>query len=183
MFTASRQSHPVFIRYPRGGAEGVEIKEEPVMLEIGDAEVVKNFSDNGKRKVAFFGLGPMFSVAKTAADELGEDFDCALIDPRFTKPIDKATTEYFAKTADTVVTIEDHVLAGGYGSLVAELLVEKAIHTPLVRVGWPDQFIEHASSVGELREKYGLTAKAVVAQIKGEPKPMLSGSSEESAVA
>ena len=119
----------------------MEIKEEPVMLEIGNAEVVKNFSDNGKRKVAFFGLGPMFSVAKAAADELGEDFDCALIDPRFTK------------------------------------------HTPLMRVGWPDQFIEHASSVGELREKYGLTAKAVVAQIKGESKSMLSDSSEESAVA
>ena len=183
MFTASRQSHPVFIRYPRGLAEGVKIKEEPVMLEIGKAEVVKNFSGNGKRKVAFFGLGPMFSVAQEAADELGEDFDCALIDPRFTKPIDKAVTEYFAKTADTVVTLEDHVLAGGYGSLVAELLVEKAIHTPLVRVGWPDQFIEHASSVGELREKYGLTSARVVAQIKGKSTKAATGGSSESAVA
>ena len=149
MFTASRQTHPVFIRYPRGAAEGVAIKEEPDMLEIGQAEVFKNFADNGNRKVVVFGLGPMFSVAEAAANELGEDFDCALIDPRFTKPIDEATTEYFAKTADTIVTLEDHVLAGGYGSLVSELLVAKEIHTPLVRIGWPDQFIEHASSVGE----------------------------------
>tara|TARA_Y100001934_G_scaffold238889_1_gene292159 strand:- start:140 stop:2122 length:1983 start_codon:yes stop_codon:yes gene_type:complete len=183
MFTASRQTHPVFIRYPRGAAEGVAIKEEPDMLEIGQAEVVKNFADNGKRKVVFFGLGPMFSVAEAAANELGEDFDCALIDPRFTKPIDEATTEYFAKTADTIVTLEDHVLAGGYGSLVSELLVAKEIHTPLVRIGWPDQFIEHASSVGELREKYGLTVESVVAQIKGTPRNVTSGSSSESAVA
>ena len=169
MFTATRQNHPAFIRYPRGEAEGVAIKEEPAMLEIGKAEVVKNFSGNDKHKVAFFGLGPMLTVAKEAAAELGEDFDCALINPRFAKPIDEATTEYFAKTADTIVTLEDHVLPGGYGSIVAEFLSEKGIHTPVIKVGWPDQFIEHASSVGELREKYGLTARAVVAQIKTPP--------------
>ena len=175
LFTASRQNHPAFIRYPRGAAEGVPVKEEPAMLEIGKAEVVRNFEGNGKRKVAFLGLGPMFSVAEAASKELGEDFDCALIDPRFTKPIDEATTEYFAKTADLVVTLEDHVLPGGYGSLVAELMVEKGVHTPLIRIGWPDQFVEHASSVGELREKYGLTAEAVVEQVRGTPSPAVSG--------
>jgi 1-deoxy-D-xylulose-5-phosphate synthase len=169
MFTATRHNHPVFIRYPRGAAEGVPLKEEPCMLEIGKAEVVRNFDGNGRHKVAFFGLGSMFSLAEEAAKTLGKDFDCALINPRFTKPIDQATTEYFAKTADSIVTLEDHVLAGGYGSIVAELLVEKGIHTPLTRVGWPDQFIEHASSVGELREKYGLTVEAVVAQVKSAP--------------
>jgi 1-deoxy-D-xylulose-5-phosphate synthase len=127
---------------------------------------VENFKDTGKRKIAFFGLGPMFTMAQQAAEELGKDFDCALINPRFTKPIDEATTEYFSKTADQIVTIEDHVLPGGYGSVVSELLVEKGISTPLLRIGWPDQFIEHASSVSELREKYGLTPKAIAAQIK-----------------
>ena len=145
------------------------IKDEPAVLEIGEAEVVENFSGNNKRKVAFLGLGPMFTVAKEAASELAGDFDCALINPRFTKPIDKATTEYFAKTADIVVTLEDHVLSGGYGSIVADFLSEKEVHTPVIKVGWPDQFIEHASSVGELREKYGLTAKAVVEQVKTPP--------------
>ena len=185
LFTASRQNHPAFIRYPRGAAEGVPVKEEPAMLEIGKAEVVRNFEGNGKRKVAFLGLGPMFSVAEAAAEELGEDFDCALIDPRFTKPIDEATTEYFAKTADLVVTLEDHVLPGGYGSLVAELMVENGVQKPLIRIGWPDQFVEHASSVGELREKYGLTAKAVVEQVRGTPSPAVSGEelSGKSAVA
>ncbi|MBC8324517.1 MAG: 1-deoxy-D-xylulose-5-phosphate synthase [Verrucomicrobia subdivision 3 bacterium] len=169
MFTATRHKHPTFIRYPRGAAEGTEIKDEPEMLEIGKAEVVQNFKDSGKRKIAFFGLGPMFTIAQKAAEELGEDFDCALINPRFTKPIDEATTEYFAKTADQIVTLEDHVLPGGYGSVVSELLVEKGISTPLLRIGWPDQFIEHASSVNELREKYGLTSKAIIAQIKATP--------------
>ncbi|MDE2714946.1 MAG: 1-deoxy-D-xylulose-5-phosphate synthase, partial [Verrucomicrobiota bacterium] len=166
MFTATRHAHPTFIRYPRGAAEGAEIKDEPAILEIGKAEVVENFKDTGKRKIAFFGLGPMFTMAQQAAEELGKDFDCALINPRFTKPIDEATTEYFSKTADQIVTIEDHVLPGGYGSVVSELLVEKGISTPLLRIGWPDQFIEHASSVSELREKYGLTSQAIAAQIK-----------------
>jgi len=166
MFTATRHAHPTFIRYPRGAAEGAEIKDEPAILEIGEAEVVENFKDTGKHKIAFFGLGPMFTMAQQAAEELGKDFDCALINPRFTKPIDEATTEYFAKTADQIVTIEDHVLPGGYGSVVSELLVEKGISTPLLRIGWPDQFIEHASSVSELREKYGLTSQAIAAQIK-----------------
>ena len=166
MFTATRHAHPTFIRYPRGAAEGAEIKDEPAILEIAKAEVVENFKDTGKRKIAFFGLGPMFTMAQQAAEELGKDFDCALINPRFTKPIDEATTEYFSKTADQIVTIEDHVLPGGYGSVVSELLVEKGISTRLLRIGWPDQFIEHASSVSELREKYGLTPKAIADQIK-----------------
>lgn len=185
LFTASRQNHPAFIRYPRGAAEGVAIKEEPAMLEIGKADVVRNFEGNGKPKVAMLGLGPMFTVAEAAAAELAEDFDCALVDPRFTKPIDEATTEYFAKTADIVVTLEDHVLPGGYGSLVAELMTERGIRTPLVRIGWPDQFVEHASTVSELREKYGLTAAAVVEQVRGRPTPAASGAGAagESAVA
>jgi len=175
MFTATRQNHPAFIRYPRGEAEGMAIKEEPAMLEIGKAEVVQNFAGKDKPKVAFFGLGPMFTVAREAAAKLGEGFDCALINPRFAKPIDESTTEYFAKTADTIVTLEDHVLPGGYGSIVAEFLSEKGIHTPVIKVGWPDQFIEHASSVGELREKYGLTARAVVDQIKTPPATTAGG--------
>jgi 1-deoxy-D-xylulose-5-phosphate synthase len=181
MFTATRHEHPAFIRYPRGPAEGVKIKDEPAILEIGKAEVVQNFKGNGKRKIAFFGLGPMFTMAQKAAEELGEDFDCALINPRFTKPIDEATTEYFAKTADQIITIEDHVLPGGYGSVVSELLVEKGISTPLLRIGWPDQFIEHASSVNELREKYGLTPKAIAAEIKSDPA--VSKKKQASAVA
>jgi 1-deoxy-D-xylulose-5-phosphate synthase len=167
MFTATHQKHPVFIRYPRGPAEGVPVKEQPELLEIGKAEVVQNFSQNGGRKVALFGLGNMLSVARKAAQELAAaGFDTAVINPRFTKPLDAGTTEFFGRAADMVVTLEDHMLAGGYGSSVLELLSERQVQTPVVRVGWPDKFIEHASSVDYLREKHGLTAAKTVAQVK-----------------
>ena len=60
-------------------------------------------------------------------------------------------TKQFGREADLVVTLEDHVLMGGYGSAVLELFSEKAVTTPVVRIGWPDQFIEHATTQDELR--------------------------------
>jgi 1-deoxy-D-xylulose-5-phosphate synthase len=167
MFTATHQKHPAFIRYPRGPAEGVTIKEIPRLLEIGKAEVIRNFSNNGGAKVAFFALGNMQGLAHQAGAQLAADgCDCAIINPRFTKPMDAATTEFFGRAADVVVTLEDHALMGGYGSSVLELYSDKHVPTPVVRVGWPDQFIEHASSVDYLRQKYGLTADHAVAQVR-----------------
>jgi 1-deoxy-D-xylulose-5-phosphate synthase len=169
MFTATHQQHPVFIRYPRGAGEGVPIKEQPKLLEIGKAEVSKNFGQTGGRKVALFGLGNMHSLARKAAEQLAaEGFDCAIVNPRFTKPLDTGTTEFFGRAADVVVTLEDHVLHGGYGSTVLELFADKHITTPVLRIGWPDQFIEHATSVDHLRQKYGLTVAAVVDKVKAE---------------
>lgn len=167
MFTATHYPHPTFIRYPRGNAEGVPMKDQPKLLEIGKAEVLQNFSNNGKRKVALFGLGPMCGIARKAAVQLAQEgFDVALINPRFTKPIDAGTHEFFGKAADIVVTLEDHVIAGGYGSAVLELYNDKAVTTPVVRIGWPDQFIEHASTQDELRKKYGLSVENVVSKVK-----------------
>ena len=169
MFTCTHVNHPTFIRYPRGAGEGVPVKDQPKLIEIGKAEVTQNFSNTGKKKIALFGLGNMHSVARKAAAQLAkEGFDCAIINPRFTKPIDAATTEFFAQAADCVVTLEDHVLMGGYGSTVLEHLADKRISTPVIRVGWPDVFVEHASTVDYLREKYGLTAEKVVEQVKSQ---------------
>jgi len=168
MFTATHEKHPVFIRYPRGAAEGVPIKTQPRLIEIGKAEVTRNFAGNG-RKIALFGLGNMHRMASQAAAELAADgFDCAVINPRFTKPLDAGTTEFFGRAAELVVTLEDHVLPGGYGASVLELFSEKRITVPLVRIGWPDQFIEHATTVDYLRQKYGLTVANVVAQVKAQ---------------
>ena len=167
MFTASLQKHPTFIRYPRGNGEGVPIKDQPKLLEIGKAEVLQNFSQNGDRKVALFPLGNMQKMARDTAGQLAAGgFDVAMINPRFTKPLDAGTTEFFGRAADLVVTFEDHVLTGGYGSSILELFSEKQIPTPVARIGWPDQFIEHASNVEYLREKYGLTAAHAVAMVK-----------------
>ncbi|MGA3266637.1 MAG: 1-deoxy-D-xylulose-5-phosphate synthase [Verrucomicrobiota bacterium] len=167
MFTATHQRHPTFIRYPRGAAEGVPIKEQPALLEVGKAQVVRNFSGQGKRKVALFGLGPMNTIARKAADQLAtEGFDCAVINPRFTKPLDVGTHEFFGKAADVVVTLEDHVIMGGYGAAVLELFNDVGVSVSVVRIGWPDQFIEHATTPDELRRKYGLTAENTVARVK-----------------
>ena len=167
MFTATHQKHPVFIRYPRGAGEGVAVKDQPALLEIGQAEITRKFRGNNGRKVALFGLGNMHHMAEQAAELLmAEGFDCAVINPRFTKPLDAGAHEFYARAADAIVTLEDHVLAGGYGAGVLELLNEKGISTPVARIGWPDQFIEHATTVDHLREKYGLTAANAAAQVQ-----------------
>jgi 1-deoxy-D-xylulose-5-phosphate synthase len=169
LFTATRQAHPTFIRYPRGPAEGVPIKPKPALLEIGKAEIIQDFSEDGGRKVVLFALGNMMALARAAGPQLAaEDCDVAIINPRFIKPLDAGVTERFARAAEVLVTLEDHVLAGGYGSAVLELLSQKRITTPVVRIGWPDKFIEHASSVEALRAKYGLTAENLVAKLRAQ---------------
>jgi 1-deoxy-D-xylulose-5-phosphate synthase len=168
MFTATHEKHPTFIRYPRGAAEGVPVKDQPKLIEIGKAEVVQNFSNTGKSKVALFGLGPMCGIARKAAVQLSDEgYDVAVINPRFTKPLDAGTHEFFAQAADLVITLEDHVIMGGYGSAVLELLSEKSVATPVIRIGWPDQFVEHATTQDELRAKYGLSVGNTVAKVHG----------------
>ena len=167
MYTATKLNHPSFIRYPRGVAEGVPIKAEPKQLEVGTAVVNRDFAGNGQPKVALFGLGPMNAIARNAAVQLtAEGFDVAVINPRFTKPIDAVVHEQFGRTADLIVTLEDHVLIGGYGSAVLELFNEQTVKTSVVRIGWPDQFIEHATTQDELRAKYGLSVANAVAKVK-----------------
>lgn len=167
MFSATLQSKPTFIRYPRGMAEGVPIKDIPAVLEMGKAEVIRGYSNNGGRKVALFGLGNMLRLAKEAAEELEKDgCDVAIINPRFFKPLDAAVHSFFGTSAEVVGTLEDHVGMGGYGSAVLELFSESGIATPVVRLAWPDAFVEHASSVDYLRERHGLTVASLVERIR-----------------
>jgi 1-deoxy-D-xylulose-5-phosphate synthase len=168
MLTCTTINHPTFIRYPRGNAEGVPMKPEPQLIEVGKAKITQTFANNKKRKVALFGLGPMHAIALKAAAQLASEYDVAVINPRFTKPIDAAAHETYGHEADLVVTLEDHVLIGGYGSAVLELFSEKHVATPVIRIGWPDQFIEHATTQDELRLKYGLSVENTVARVKAQ---------------
>jgi len=169
MFTATHEPHPVFIRYPRGPAEGVTVKDQPRLLEIGKAEVIQNFSNNGGHKVALFPLGNLLKLGRNVAAQLAaEGYDVAIINPRFVKPLDGGVTEFFGRAAEVAVTLEDHVLMGGYGSAVLEWFDEKRITTPVIRIGWPDHFVEHGTNVDDLRKKYGLTAENILARIKAE---------------
>jgi len=157
MFTAMLHEGPSAIRYPRGTGPGVAVKEKPVALEVGKAEVIADGSD-----VAVFGLGAMLPEAVRLAEMLRlEGYSTAVINPRFAKPIDKTCVAEFGSCCRLLITLEDHVLAGGFGSAVMETLNELDLHVPVVRVGWPDAFIEHGK-VDALRAKYGLTAEAAL---------------------
>src|SRR5437667_438965 len=157
---ANYNSGPIAVRYPRGSGTGAQIKPEPKLLEIGKAEVVKHGRD-----VAIFGLGNMFEVAEEAAKKLEEKgISVALINPRWIKPMDTGTLEFFARSVEVVATIEDHVLHNGFGCAVMEHLHSQQINTPVARVGWPDEFIEHGA-VPLLRKKHGITADALAEKV------------------
>jgi 1-deoxy-D-xylulose-5-phosphate synthase len=147
----------VAIRYPRGAGPGAPVKAQPVALEIGVAEVIEDGQD-----VAILGLGAMLPEAMRLATMLRRvGFSAAVINPRFAKPIDRACVAEYARRCGLLVTLEDHVLAGGFGSAVLEALSELELDVPVVRVGWPDQFIEHGK-LEALHQKYGLTAEAAM---------------------
>ena len=157
---ANYSAGPIAVRYPRGAGTGAKPKAEPKLLEIGKAEVVQH-----GREVAIFGLGNMFEVAQEAAKKLEEKgISVALINPRWIKPLDTGTLEFFARSVEVVCTLEDHVLHNGFGCAVMEHLYSQGIHTPMVRIGWPDEFIEHGT-IPILRKKHGLTADALVEKV------------------
>jgi 1-deoxy-D-xylulose-5-phosphate synthase len=152
---------PSAIRYPRGTGPGATIKKKPVALEIGKAEVLKD-----GREIAIFGLGNMVAEAERLARMLeAEGHSVAVINPRFAKPVDAACLGTYGKRCELLITMEDHVLAGGFGSAVLETLNEYEIDVPVVRLGWPDHFIEHGKPEA-LREKYGLTAEAALERVR-----------------
>ncbi len=160
MATAFQLPGPSAIRYPRGAVAGVARKPEPQILPVGKAEVLKDGFD-----VAILGLGPMTAQARELAARLErEGFSAAVINPRFIKPIDREMLAEYAGRVAAFVTFEDHVKMGGFGSAVLEALQELGSLLPVVRIGWPDQFIEHGK-VDDLRAKYGLSVDAAFAQV------------------
>src|SRR5580692_6025099 len=160
MKTALTLNGPSAIRYPRGAVAGVARKPEPQVLPVGKAEILAEGSD-----VAILGLGPMISMARDLASALERDgYSAAVINPRFIKPLDREVLARFASRVAAFVTFEDHVKMGGFGSAVVEELDEMGLAVPVVRIGWPDQFIEHGK-VDALRARYGLSVDAALAQV------------------
>lgn len=151
---------PCAIRYPRGAGAGAKPKEHPQLLEIGQSEVLRH-----GRRVLLVGLGNMVEMAEQTADILeAQGIDAAVINARWIKPLDLQTIEFFARAAEVVCTFEDHVLHNGFGCALMEAFAESRITTPVIRIGWPDHFIEHGN-VEFLRAKYGLTAGAAAERI------------------
>jgi len=154
---------PVAIRYPRGEAEGVPVPDRPQAIEIGQGELLRE----GER-VAFLGYGYGVQVAAGAAARLLEDHgvDCTLADARFAKPLDRELVSRLAAEHDVLVTVEENVLAGGFGSAVLEFIADRDLagRSRVMRFGLPDRYVTHGKPA-LLREEVGLTPDAVARRV------------------
>jgi len=153
LHTSLQLPGPGFIRYPRGAGTGAKIKAQPVALPIGQAEVLRDGT-----QIMIWALGPMIAEALALAERLAreEQLSVGVVNARFIKPLDRKLLLSQATLVPLIVTMEDHVLAGGFGSAVLEALQDAECPTAVERIGWPDKFVEHGSSNAILRSSYGL---------------------------
>jgi 1-deoxy-D-xylulose-5-phosphate synthase len=157
---AHHDAGPSAIRYPRGAGTGAKPKDAPRLLKIGEAEILTPGSD-----VAIISLGSMIDLARQTQQALeNRGWSAALVNARWIKPLDAATLLRLARECKVVLTLEDHVLANGFGAAVIELLHDNGIATPVERIGWPDAFVEHGKP-GILREKHGITVAACLEKV------------------
>ena len=153
---------PVALRYPRGEAEGVPLPERPRAIEIGRGERLRP----GER-VAFLGYGEGVPLALGAADLLEEHgIEATVADARFAKPLDGELIASLAADHDVLVTVEENVLAGGFGAGVLEYLADHDLlgEARVLRFGLPDRFVTHGKPA-LLREEVGLTAAAIAERV------------------
>lgn len=162
--TAVAMDSPTAIRYPRGAGIGVSLTADFKPIPIGKAEII---SENGG-EVAFLAVGPMVYKAKQAAEILAESGIMAtVINMRFVKPLDKAVIETMAVSKKLLVTVEENVLAGGFGSAAAEVLADGDLlkHTSLIRMGIADTFVEQGTH-DELLEICNLQPEQLAYKVK-----------------
>ncbi len=160
LYTAMLHEGPSAIRYPRGIGPGATLKPHPAALTIGKAEIIEDGDD-----IAILGLGVLLPMARELALNLkAQGFSAAVINPRFVKPLDRDLLADYARRVGVIVTLEDHVLMGGFGSAVLEALSEMQLDVPVVRIGWPDRFIEHGKP-DQLRAKYGISVESALEKL------------------
>lgn len=160
LYTAVNYEGPAAVRYPRGEGIGVPLDEDFTELEIGRAEIVR---DGGS--IAILAVGTMVSAAcKTAELLLKRGINCTVVNMRFIKPLDKECILQMADKMEAIVTMEENVLNGGFGSAVVELLADEGRSIPVLRFGIPDEFIEQGTQ-SELREQCGLTPEQMSEKI------------------
>ena len=171
LYTAMQYDGPIAIRYPRGAGPGTPVKDMPRAIPIGKAELLEHGEQD---QVAIFALGNMVRMASEVAAKLeSEGVSAAVINARFAKPVDAGMIEFYAREVDVILTLEDHVLAGGFGSTVLETVSSLGIKIPVVRIGWPDRFIEHGKP-DDLRAKYGVSVAAALEKLRAHLKPRIT---------
>lgn len=163
LWTSINSGRPCFIRYPRGKAEGVPVKENPAEIDIGKAVQLRE-SDGG---VCIWALGNMVGEALKAADivEAQTGGKPGVVNARFVKPLD---VELLLKNSDenkTIITLEDHSVSGGFGSAVLEVLAANGRRNDVELIGWPDEFIPHGTDVASIRKKYNLSTEQIAERV------------------
>jgi len=165
LHTAIAHDGPAALRYPRGAAEGAELPAKPELLPIGRGEVLAE----GER-VALLGYGYGVAVAREAAEILEKHgLRPTVADARFAKPLDGELAERLAREHELVVTIEENVLPGGFGSAVLEHLEDAFAEAPgergrVLRIGLPDAYVTHGKPA-LLRAEVGLTGESVADRV------------------
>ncbi|MBP1763735.1 MAG: dxs 2 [Firmicutes bacterium] len=162
LFTAIYHNGPVAIRYPRGNGQGVPICDPFHPIEIGRSEKLCSGRD-----IIFLATGVMVEPCLEAKELLAEEgIQAGVVNARFVKPIDAAMVRELADSGAVIVTVEDHVLQGGFGSAVLECINSQNLTgVKLLRLGLPDQFIEHGGR-DHLLAQFGLTADGIRAAAK-----------------
>ncbi|MBV9713760.1 MAG: 1-deoxy-D-xylulose-5-phosphate synthase, partial [Solirubrobacterales bacterium] len=152
---------PVALRYPRGEGIGVELPAAPRCIEVGRGEILRE----GER-VALLGYGAGVGKALAAADVLAErGISVTVADARFAKPIDVGLAAQLAAEHDLLVTVEEGVLAGGFGSAVWESLSDAGVAPRILRVGLPDRYVTHGAPK-LLHEEVGFTGQRIAERIE-----------------
>ena len=162
LYSAIGYGKPTFIRWPRGAAEGVRIKKTPAGIPFGKAEVLREGFD-----IQLWALGPWISECQKLAGILSEEhgLSVGVVNARFAKPLDQQLLLNQCERARLIITFEDNVKQGGFGSGVLEATNEANLDIPVLRFGWPDAFVDHGSSVHDLRQANGLDRESILFQI------------------
>jgi 1-deoxy-D-xylulose-5-phosphate synthase len=155
--TALTIDGPSAIRYPRGAAVGVELPADPEPLAVGTGEILREGS-----RVALIGYGAGVEKALGAADILG---DVTVADARFVKPLDAGLMAQLAAEHDLLVTVEEGVLQGGFGTAVWECLNDGGLAPRILRIGLPDRYVTHGAPK-LLHEEVGFTAAAIAERVE-----------------
>ena len=160
---------PVALRYPRGEGPGAELPKRPRAIEIGMGELLRERGASAPAggRVALIGYGSGVGKALEAAAELAKDeIEVTVADARFAKPIDAGLMAQLAAEHDLLVTVEEGVLAGGFGSAVWETLNEAGMTIPrILRVGLPDRYVTHGKPA-LLHEEVGFTGKRIAERVR-----------------
>ena len=161
VYTAYKHEGPFAIRIARGAATGAPLDSELKELPIGKGSVVREGSD-----VVIFALGKPVSAAVEAAETLaGRGISCGVVNPIFVKPLDVDLLLDSARRTRRILTVEENVLAGGFGSAVLEALAEAGLEDVVVhRIGMPDSFIEHGTAADQ-RHRLHLDAEGIAQEI------------------